>query len=140
MEIIHAYLCNIEPLCKVAATQKVEEVSIPVFLPHELLHAIVKAGPEQAPALCKDGVFDSSGLHVLDVKPQKLSIREQHLFTSQEFFKPCQMAKSLLGDWGRSEIIAFWKHLMTLEEWSSHPVLNDSNIDKSSPSLSCSIL
>ena len=85
MEIIHAYLYNIEPLCKVAATQKVEEVSIPVFLPHELLHASVKAGPEQAPALCKDGVFDSSGLHVLDVKPQKLSIREQHLFTSGIF-------------------------------------------------------
>lgn len=84
--------------------------------------------------------FDSSGFHVLDVKPQKLSIGDQHLFTSQEFFKPCQMAKSLLGGWGRSEITAFWKHLMGLEEWSSHPVLKDGSIDKGSPSLSCSIL
>ena len=140
METIQAYLYNAKPLCKVAATQKVETVSIPVFLPHELLHAIAKAGPEQAPALCKDGVFESSGFHVLDVKPQKLSIGEHKVFTPRDFFKPCQMAKSLLGDWGRSEITAFWKHLMGLEEWSSHPVLKDGNIDKSSHSLSCSIL
>ena len=38
---------------KVLDTQDVEEVQIPCFLPHEILHAVVHAGPEQAPGSTK---------------------------------------------------------------------------------------
>ena len=58
----------------------------------------------------------------------------------------CQVGRSLLGDWGRQELVAFWNHLMGLEEWSDHPILHDSNVDIGSRSLSfwmgcqCSIM
>ena len=48
----HVILLGINP-CKVLDTQDVEEVQIPCFLPHEILHAVVHAGPEQAPGSTK---------------------------------------------------------------------------------------
>ena len=57
---------------------------------------------------------------------------------STNIFKSCQMAKSMLGDWGRKEIVHFWEHLMAFDEWSKHPVLNDVTVDKGRKCLSCS--
>lgn len=42
--------------CKVLDSQSIEEVQIPCFLPHEILHAVVHAGPEQAPECTKQWV------------------------------------------------------------------------------------
>ena len=41
---------------EVPDSEKIEPFDIPIFLPHELLHSIVHAGPEQVPPVVWLGV------------------------------------------------------------------------------------
>lgn len=112
---------------QVADSQSIEEVEIPVLLPHEILHSVVHAGPDQV-----RGKIFSACTH--------LTNRSLHVYTCMRMLFPInqipitlrQISKSLLGDWSRKEIASFWEHLVKCDEWSSHPVLNDEAIDKGS--------
>ena len=102
---------------EVSDSDKIELVDIPVFLPHELLHTLVHAGPEQAGLTPTQFCTKRNGV-----------IHADWLATPPK--KTCQLGRSLLGGWGSQELAAFWKHLDGFEEWSSHPILNNPTVDR----------
>ena len=73
--------------------------------------------------------FQNQGNHFLNGNVLVIRDQSARMFLGCWVACPAPGGKSLLGDWGRQELVSFWNQLMGLEEWSGHPILHDSSVD-----------
>ena len=109
---------------QVKDSMNIEKVSVPVLLPHEVLHAVWHAGEQQV----KGSIVTHKYVWHMLLFFFCRGYRKEFLNTlccafKVSVWKPWQFTKSMLGTSTPSYIEQFWNHCRTCEEWADHPVL-----------------
>ena len=105
---------------QVKESMNIETVSIPVLLPHEVLHAVWHAGEQQVKGPI---VAPELSCFLQRVLSKNFWLLLRCAFIEVNVWQPWQFRKSMMGTSTPSCIEQFWNHCRTCEEWADHPVL-----------------
>ena len=108
---------------QVSDSMDLEEVSVPVLLPHEILDALARAGSYQAEQWAKNVIKNKRILFGCFSDSQKIE-------------PSCQFATSMLGNGSPGALAEFWEHCLTCDEWRDHPILTNPAVNPRSDALS----
>ena len=115
---------------KVDMDQDPSPVDVPFLLPHELLDALHEAGELQA------GIKLNQVYTRLDFGDVQInfpfyvfwSSSQEHPKKTLKIFTTLQFGRSMTGHRNRAGIAAFWKHCCSLDEWRTHPHLQNQEL------------